>query len=321
MKKMGIVLALGLAMIAVSLLPAAEHAQAAMEVEVGDYWKYDSSADAEGMALSGAIKMKVTGTEGSGATEVYVLTLSGSGDLTGSYSGITVTGSVDYSGTIKRLVSNFSLVSSDMEIAMSMKMQGETMKMTIGILQSYSPALDDYIGDVFPGYGATVVSTSTVTSTTTMDMEVLGQHITDSDTTTDTATQTIQIAAANETVEVPAGEFECYKYMYALDLGGSAAAMTYYYSSEVGNYVKSEGSTDFTTGLGSIELLSYSYAGRGSGGASLFSGSSLFIIIVVIVAVVVLVSLVLMMRKRGRTPMPMMPPPQTSVPPPPPPGA
>jgi len=325
MRKLGAAVVMGLFLLAaISLLPVARHAQAAVAVEVGDYWKYESSADVEGMSLSGAIKMKVTGTEGSGATEAYVIGVSGSGDLTGSFSGFSVSGSVEYSGELKRLRSNFNLVSSDLEMEMRMSMQGETVKMTMGILQSYSPALDDYIGDVFPGYGATVVSNSTVTTTTTMEMDMLGQHITDSDTSTDAATQTIQIAASNQTVSVPAGDFDCYKYTVTLDLGGDAVAMTYYYSADVGNYVKTDGSADFTTGFGNTELKSYSYGGKGSGASSLFSGTNLLIIIVVIVAVIVVISLVLMMRKRGKAvaPMPMqMPPPEMGAPPPPPPGA
>jgi len=318
MRKLGIVLAIGVFLVAVSLLPVARHAAAAVDVESGDYWKYESGADVEGMSLSGTIKTKVTGTEGSGATEAFVLVISGSGDLTGSYSGFTVSGDVEYSGELKRLVSDFSLVSSDLEMKMSMSMQGQTVEMTMGILQSYSPSLDDYIGDDFPGYGATVTSNSTVTTTTTLDMVMLGQHITDSDTSTGAATLTIQIAASNQTVSVPAGDFDCYKYTVTLDLGGDAATMTYYYSTEVGNYVKSDGSSDFMAGFGNTELTAYSYGGKGTGASSLFSGANLLIIMIVIVVVVVIVviSLVLMMRKRGGAPTQMMPPPVTGPPPP-----
>jgi len=326
MRKFGMALAIGLFLVAVSLSPVAKDAAAADGVEVGDYWKYEAGADVEGMSLSGTIKMKVTGTEGSGASEVFVVALSGSGDVSGDLEGTTVSGSVDYSGEIKRLKSDFSLVSSDLDMVISVKAVGQTMKMTMGILQTYDPALDDYIGDNNPGHGGTIVCNSTVTTTTTMKIEVSGFPVeTESDTSTDSAVQTIQIAASNESVTVPAGTFDCYKYTYELELGGVSETMTYYYSDKVGNYVKEEGATEVMGGFGNGELKSYSYGGEGTGGTlSLFSGTNLLIIIVIIVAILVVVSLVLMMRKRGKAaapmPMPMqMPPPEMGAPPPPPP--
>jgi len=326
MKKLGMVLAIGLFLVAVSLLPVAKHAAAAVDVEVGDYWKYEAGADVTGMSVDVTMKMKVTGTEGSGASEVYVISMTGSGDVSGSYSGFTVSGSVDYSGEMKRLKSNFSLVSSDLEMVISMKASGQSMKMTMGILQEYSPALDDYIGDNNPGHGGTIVSRSTVTSTTTMKIEISGFPADVSEVnSTDLAVQTIQVAASNESVTVPAGTFDCYKYTCDFDLGGMSETLTYYYSDDVGNYVKQVGTSEMIGDFGNGELKSYSYGGKGSGGtSSLFSGTNLLIIIVVIVAVLVVVSLVLMMRKRGKAvaPMPMqMPPPEMGAPPPPPPGA
>jgi len=327
MRKLGVVLAIGLFLVAVSLLPVAKHATAAVGVESGDYWKYEAGADVEGMSVSIAMKMKVTGTEGSGASEVYVITMTGSGDVSGSSGGYTISGDVDFSGESKRLKSNFSLVSSDLNMIMSVKASGQSMKMTIGILQTYSPALDDYIGDDNPGPGGTLVSRSTVTSTTTMKIEISGFPAqTESDTSTDLAELTIHVATSNETVAVPAGSFDCYKYTYDLDMGGMSESLTYYYSDEVGNYVKQVGMSEMMGTFGNGELKSYSYGGKGSGGtSSLFSGTNLLIIIVVIVAVLVVVSLVLMMRKRGKAvapmPMPMqMPPPEMGAPPPPPPG-
>lgn len=319
MRKLGVVLAIGLFLVAVSLLPVAKHAAAAVDVEVGDYWKYEAGADLEEMSASVTMKMKVTGTEGSGASEVYVITMTGSGDVSGSTGGLSMSGSVDYSGETKRLKSNFSLVSSDLDMIMSVKASGMSMKMTIGMLQTYSPALDDYIGDNNPGHGGTLISTSTVTSTTTAKIEVSGFPAqTETDTSTDLAVQTIHVALANATVTVPAGTFDCYKYTYNLDMGGMNESLTFYYSDEVGNFVKQEGMTTSVMigALGNSELLSYSYGGKGSGGASsLFSGTNLLIIIVVIVAVLVVVSLVLLMRKRGKAVAPMQMPMQMQMPP------
>jgi hypothetical protein len=248
--------------------------------------------------------------------------MTGSGDVSGSVGGLSMSGSMDFSGETKRLKSNFSLVSSDTDMIMSMKASGTSVKMTIGGLATYSPALDDYIGDNNPGPGGTLISKSTVTSTATVKIEVSGFPAqTETNTSTNLAVQTIHVALANETVAVPAGTFDCYKYTYNLDTGVMNQSLTFYYSDEVGNYVKQEGTLDMIGAFGNAELQSYSYGGKGSGGtSSLFSGTNLLIIIVVIAAVLVVVSLVLMVRKRGKAVAPMpMPPPEMGAPPPPPP--
>ncbi len=322
MNRLGIAAAIGLFLVAVSMIPAAQHAAAAVGIEEGNYWKYSADADVEGMSVDVTMKMKVTGTEGSGASEVFVIAITGSGDVSGSTGGITMSGSVDMTGEMTRLVSNFSLVSSDLDMKMTVKASGISMKMTLGTAQTFSPALDDYIGDNNPGHGGTLVSRSTVTTTVTTKIEMSGFPAQeDSETTTDAAEQTIVIAAANESVTVPAGTFDCYKFTETLDMGGSTETIVYYYSDDVGNYVKEVGSSELMGSFGDNQLTSYSYGGKGGGTSSLFSGTNLLIIIVIIVAVLVVVALVVMMRGRGKAPAPMMPPPDMGVPPPPPPGA
>lgn len=318
MRKTVLTIVLALVMIAAFLVPAARNGSAAVGVKVGDYWKYSSGADVEGMSASINEKMKVTGTEGSGSSEVYVITLSGSGDVSGSVSGSTVTGSVDITGEIKRLTSNFSMVSSDMEMNMHISMVGQSATMKIGIQIEYSPALDDFIGDNGLGHGATLVSRSTATVTTSTDIEVNGQHQTDSSTDTESIVQTIQIGVSNETVSVKAGSFDCFVCTYTLDMGGMTESLTYYYSSEAGNYVKASGtSSSLAGGVGIGDLEAFSYGGGGSS-SSMLSGTTLLIIVVVVVLVIVVVSLVLMMRRRGRTMVPMAaPPPESNYPPPP----
>jgi len=324
-RRFALVLALGIVMVTASLLPAARQASAAVEVEVGDYWEYVGDADLEGMSAEVKLKMKVTGTEGSGASEVYVIALSGSGSVSGSFGTIQVTGDIDLSGEMKRLKSNLSLLSSEFATDISMEMVGQTGTVTMEMTQTNNPVLDDYIGDDNPGHGGTIVSKSNVTMVTVMKTEVSGMVIVDeTDTSWYNAVQTIQVAAANETVTVPAGTFECYKYTITLEMNGTPEVLTYYYSDEVGNFVKMDGLSQMMGGLGNPELKAYSFGGHGSGGASLFSGTNLLVIIVIIVAILVVVSLVLMMRRRGKAvaPMPVqMPPPDMGAPPPPPPGS
>ena len=305
-------------MIAAFLVPAARDGSAAVGVKVGDFWNYTSGADVEGMSVSVTEKMKVTGTEGSGASEVFVIKISGSGDVSGDLSGTSVSGSVDLTGNMKRLTSNFSLVSSDMELSMKINVQGQSATMKMGILASFNPALDDFIGDNGLGHGATLISRSSMTTTVNLDMEVMGQHTTDTETTTEQVQETLYIGPSNQSMTVGAGTFDCFVCTYTLNAGGTTESLTYYYSAEAGNYVKTVGtSSEMIGSLGAGELDAFSYGGNGSG-TSAISGTTLVIIIVVVVLVIVAIAMVMMMRRRGRIIAPMAaPPPESNVPPPP----
>ena len=337
MRRFVLIALLTAAMIATCLVPATRNSSAAAGVKVGDYWTYKSSADLEGMSATITEKMKVTGTEGSGSTEVYVITLSGSGSVSGSISGTSVSGKADISGEIKRLKSNFSMVSSDQQMSISMKVQGQSGTVTEAISGTCSPALDDFTGDNGLGHGDTLVSRSTATTTVTMNVEMGGNSIPFSQTATNNVSETIQIGTSNQTVTVEAGTFDCYVCTFTLDVDGQSNTMTYYYSAEVGNYVKMEGTigtSSFPMGLfGAGELTAFSYGGRSAGASSsILSGSNLMMIVVALVIVVVAVSLLVVLRRRGRSAVhldfpqagsgmpaaPGVPPVDTGVPPPPP---
>ncbi len=314
----------GVFLTAIALLPIAEEAAAVLEFEKGNFWMYSAEIDSAGMSISASVKMKIVGTESSGESAVYLIAITGSGDVSGTFNGSAVSGDVGISGEERRLVSNFSLVSSDLMFYISISMQGVAANMTMSMLVVYSPAIDDFIGDRFPGYGVRVNSNCTVTATTSMSMELGGETFSYSDSFTTTAFQTIEVASTNQTVVVPAGSFDCYQYTKTLLMGGESSVLTYYYSSEVGSYVKTTGSDDLLTTLGEVELESYSYAGRGAGISSLLSGTNLLLITLAIVAVVVIVGLVIAMRRRGRAQVQIVPPPQVedfqqALPPPPPP--
>ena len=319
MRKSVVAVVLTLAMIAAFLFPAAGGGSASVGVKVGDYWTYSNGVDVEGMSVSVTEKMKVTGTEGSGSSEVFVIALSGSGDVSGSISGTSISGTVDITGEVKRLTSNFSMVSSDMEMSLNIEVQGQSATMKMGFEMTFNPALDDFIGDNDLGHGATLVSRSNVTTTVSIDMEVMGQHQTNSDTTTDQVVQTIQIGPANESVSVKAGKFDCFVCTYSLEMGGMDESMTYYYSAEAGNYVKTVGtSSQMIGGLGAGELEAFSFGGKGTT-SSISPATILMIVIVVVVLVIVAVSLVVLMRRRGGTMASMpYPPPESNLPPPPP---
>jgi len=276
---------------------------AAVSVNVGDYWKYSASASEEGMTITATEKMAVKGTEGSGANEVYVIELSGSGDVSGAIEGNSLSGSVTISGEVRRLTSNFSIVSQDLKESMKVTMMGESAKIALETSQTFSPALDDYIGDNDLGNGGVLVSESDVATTVSMNIEVGGQSVPYSDSATSHAEVTIQIGGANESVTVGAGTFDCYVCTYTVEMDGNSATMTYYYSGTAGNYVKAVGTVEgvsLEVGMlgGSGELKAYSFGGAGTG-SSILSGSTMMILGLAIVLVVVVV-IVLLVRRRGR---------------------
>lgn len=322
MRKSVLVIVLALAMIAAFVGPAAMEGRASVGVKVGDYWKYSVGGDVEGMSVDVTEKLKVTGIEGSGSSAVFVLALTGSGDVSGNIEGMSISGSVDVTGEIKRLTSNFSIVSSSMEMAMHVSAQGQSATMTMGFDMTYSPAFDDFVGDNGLGPGDTLVSRSNVTTTLSLDMEVMGQHQTNSDTSAYMAVLTMHIGASNESVSVKAGKFDCYVCSYSLVMGGVTESMTYYYSAEAGNYVRMSGNpTRMLGGFGTGDLEAFSFGGRGTS-SSILSGMNLIIILVVAVLVIVVVSIVMLTRRRGRTMQSMQaPPPEFNMPQPPPPMA
>ena len=255
-----------------SVMMVSTRATASTGIKIGDYWTYETGMDMEGLSLSMTVTQKVSDTQGSGSSEVYLIKMKGSGDFSGTVEGSAVDGSATISGTMKRLVSNFSLVSQSIDLSMKMSMMGETATMTMGTDAAYSPAFDDYIGDNHLGHGGTLVSSSTVVITLSTDIEVMGQHIPSSQTLTEHADVTMVVGATNKTVTVAAGTFDCYSVSYSATVGNDTSTLTYYYSDKAGNYVKVDGVPEtmadmFTTG----ELKSYSYGGNKGGASALFS--------------------------------------------------
>ncbi len=325
MRKLVMALAIGLLLVATSLFPGARLVTASVGVEVGDYWQYIFSIDEIGFSMNGTLKMEVVDTEGSGATKVFLMKTTGSGEYVGDLEGTAVSGAFDTYGFEKRLVSNFSLVATSLQFEMAMNAAGQSLSLKIGTAEAYSPALDDYILDNNPGLEGSLASMSTLTVESWFEMESGGVPQNDTHAFTEQVMVTQRVAYSNETVNVPAGVFECYKVTVA-ETGYETGTdvMTYYYSDVVGNYVKTVGSSSELGDVGDTQLESYSYSGRGSGTSSLFSGANLLIIIVVIIAVLVVVSLVLMMRKRGKAVTRMsiqIPLPDMRLPPSQPPGA
>jgi hypothetical protein len=135
----------------------------------------------------------------------------------------------------------------------------------------------------------------------------------------------MEIVDANVSVTTAAGTFNCYKVEFTETVDDQTSTLVYYYSDEVGNYVKMVGADEsLLFGLPNVELKSYSYEAGGES-AGILDGPTTLILIIVVIAAVVIIALALVMRSRKRAQVPPMIPPQEmppqppQVPPPPPP--
>jgi hypothetical protein len=285
-------------------------------VGVGDYWEYSFGGDVEGLTMDGLMTQTVVSIDG----DVFVIEQTGSGTVSGTAGDITLSGDLDMSGVSHRQVSDFSMVFNSLAMTMTMSGADFSLDVSLGTEYSYSPAMDDYIGDGVLAVGGSSTSSSTVTIDTWY--EVMGMNETYS--VTEDATLTMEIVDANVSVTTDAGTFDCYKVEATGDVGNESLTLVSYYSEEVGNYVKIAGDENPLLGLSNMELKSYSYA-AGESSAGILDGPTMLILVIVVIAALVIVALALVMRSRKKTQMPPMMPPQETppqppqVPPPPPP--
>lgn len=306
------------AMIAMSMTLCALPVSAEdVKIEAGDYWEYEFGGDFEGLSLTGTYKMRVADTDqkviGGDSTDVFIIDITGSGDISGSFESMTVTGDLTITGTMVRLTSNFSLASNLIMMDMGLTSLGLTMDFEAGMQDSFTPVIDDYIGDEQLEEGADFESRSTVTSDSWFDF--LGFNESDGIVTeTEVRSEVIDMDVP---VTTAAGDFTCSKIEVEVEGYNESMTSYYYYSDEVGNFVKVVGD-DPVSGFADLELKSYSYS-EGGGAFALFEDPMMLIIIAVIVAVIILVVLALVLQKKGKAPVPMAPPPPGDTPPQPPP--
>lgn len=276
-------------------------ARAEIDIGVGDYWEYSMDMEDDGMTMDGSFKIKVDSESTVASQQVFILEISGSGDLSGDFDGETISGSFDVSGHQTRVKSDFNVMSETVEIEMSMSAMGITIPASFGFETEYEPSADTFIGDDDMSLDSVVSTTMETTETTWMDMLTMNES--DSDTFSQTITMTV--VETNVSRTVPAGTFECCKIRVDVVTDGYPDSTEYwYYSDEVGYYV--EMGAGSLGSEGSLELEDYS--GRDGGLAGLFSGSNLLIMILIIVVAVVLIAVLLGMRsRRGKAPAPMQP--------------
>ena len=290
------------------LVVATPGSRAEVGIAVGDYWEYGIDGSYEDITISGTIMYKVAST----TQDTFILEIDGSGDLSGISEGVSVSGDVEFGGSMERLRSNFSLLQSTIAMELSIVSSGFTVTTTIGLIESDDPSLDDYIGDDNPSEGVTVVSRCEAQLDTWIN--VMGFFNT-SESMTENVTVTMEVLEENVTVSVPAGTFECYDVSFEFDTGSDVSTEHMYYSSEVGYYVKMEEADFVTMGLSSLELTDYSYGESGSGGIMSMLADNWLILAIIVVAIIVVIVLAVVLRPKPPLPSPVPPPVQPMPPP------
>jgi len=291
-------------------IAAVPTATADLDIEVGDWWKYVYDIEEEDlMTLNGDMKMKVKEKDSSGGVEVFEIEITGSGEMAiGLEDLFQLSGDFSLSGTEKRLASNYSFVSSTMAFTMTVSVLGIPTTVEMGMETGATPSQDDYIGDDVLEGGAVVVSNCTIN--TEQWMEVGGEGLEPEEDEYQTST-TMTVAAATQTVTVPAGTFECWKVtvetkMYQGPFMYDTVTSTVYYSEEVKNYVRMEGDGIYGGMFPLLELKSY---GGGEGGLASFLADYWWVLALIVAVIVVVVLLVIVGRKGRRAPT-TVPPPQ-----------
>ncbi|HDP97412.1 MAG TPA: hypothetical protein ENN25_06975 [Euryarchaeota archaeon] len=310
------IICVGFLLLGFAIVPSANVANdEGHPIEVGDYWEYSiSEMDLEGMEFDFSIKITVesvsTMSIGGQDKEIFILDISGDSEFSETIEGVSMEGTISISGEEKRLVSNFDLISTDMEFSMDIEAAGAgmdfSMEMSMVMETSYVLPIDDYIGDDALETGTIVASTSSMTmeSTTTFMGEV------EASSEQNDVSITMEIVETGVTVETPAGTFDdCCKVIVITESDDESSTSTQYYSGKVGNYVKITGDAGEFSVIPGEQIILKSY-GHGGGLASLFTGDNLWItLVIILVIVVVLAAIIAVIMRRGRGPVTTFMPP------------
>ena len=290
----------------------------------GDFYTYSMSTDIEGLNVTGTVTYSFEGTDtlslGDQSYDVNVMKVSGS--VSGAVDFLSFSASAELGGHAYETKDGMAIVKDDALIWInvsigtgSFQLVNRTMTESIS---TYSPPIMSDFSPSTTGPGDSWTETIEVTTTTMswVDGSMQGSPSTD----TEQIVVGYAAASSTESVETPAGTFKTLK-ITATESNGDS--VVYWWSSEVGNFVKQQ---EFNEGNSqpSISMVLTDYNHRGSTSAILFIGIGLG---VALFAVIVLV-IVLMMRRRPGQPIPYqpgMPAPQPYAPspqgPPPPPGS
>lgn len=313
------------AMVLCSANSSIQNASAAANVGVGDYWEYRLiSAEYESLEINGTITLKIEDTKhatvAGSQVDAYNCSLTGTGSLGGTFNDTPTTGVVSFAGEQIRLVSNFSIVSQIVEMRMNLDSIIGDIHLNFTAQDDFTPPFDDYIGDNSPAALTTVTCNSSTVGVGVMQFAIPPLfpglpwfYYNDTFDIDEALTYEMRVVDTGVSVVTEAGTFECFQVNGTTTADGVDSYETIYYSEEVGNYVKYEG-TDITGGMLSegMILISYSHGSDGASTESMLVLSAV-VIAVVIVAAVILILLVLR-RKKGPEAQTYPEPPQAPPP-------
>lgn len=306
-------------------IPPIHAAGADVGIGVGNYWDYRVTVTEMGMSFGGVIHFEIMSktTESIGGVDTEVLNAKGNFSTTMSYMGMTATESFRVLAGF--LASNFSLVSMTMVMnaSTSAYMGYPASYSSTGVVETFSPAFDLYVGDNDLSAGSSWTSHSNATTVSGWN-NYNGVNETTTPSSSE-GTVAFTVVATGQSVTVPAGTFSCAKLNVGSNEAGGGVPFNVYYSQDVKFYTKFNYSiTEDTLSISmSAELKSYSLgSGGGDGdGGGVLGGTNGMLLIggIVVIVVVVLVIALMLMRKRGAGKVPVQPAQPTEVPPPPPP--
>lgn len=207
-------------------------------INVGDHWTYNTSVLAEGLNLTGTLKLTVVGIEtiNSHGASIDVFKISGQGS--GFVTGGLVTGSWTISGTELHRQSDFAIAGTG---TTTFTIVANGITVTVANSNDLSTPQEQAVFPLATGKTWTQTVTSQSNTTTTVNIPLNPPKVTTTSTTNTTTTTYAVID--NPLVNVEAGTFDTFEIRYS----GKSSINLSYYSPQANWLVKSVG-TNSTTG-------------------------------------------------------------------------
>lgn len=290
-------------MVTLLAIPAVVSAEITVpEFEAGDRWTYGVDLGLSGMDLNGDWTFEVQGKKTISGYDVYDISLEGDGSVTMEIQGIgTATMDFTMDGYNYMRTSDLASVKENISIHMSTSILGIELSIDMYTERLYSPPMNEFgypldVGDEWTSASSVTTTSAFVTTT--------GGNTT-SETMTDTESESLSFKCeSEESVSVPAGNFQSLKVNQSEDGGGYSY---YYISDEVGFYTKSEVYEEDGELEMAMQLKSYSY-GAGQDAFSIMDYWWLMILIIIVV--VTLAAVASLRSRRSKEEYPPPPPEQ-----------
>ena len=281
----------------------------------GDFYTYSMSTDIEGVNVTGTVTYSFewadTISVGGQSYDVNVMKISGS--FSGSVDFLSFSASAELGGHAYETKDGMAIVQDDalmwFNVSFGTGLFQLVNRTKSESMSTYSPPLMSGFSPSTAGPGDSWTETIDVTTTNTTWVDGLMQG----SPSTDSEQMTISFVAASsmESVVTPAGTFKTLR-LTATESNGDS--VVYWWSSEVGNFVKQQ---EFSEGSSrpNISMILTDYNHSAPTSARPFIGIGLGVALFAVIVLVV----VLMMRRRPGQPIPYqpgMPAPQPYAPPP-----